>query len=845
MRTLIAGFLLFCVFGATEAQVLKTRPTPVKPVPQTARALANNDPAYVALRNIKLSQEVIPVSGFRLNRDAGIFTFRSGAFYLLEPVNGKVTGAVFIGDAAFGLTPPTEIERRYLKILAKDEFVDQFSEAVFRFTDGTEEELRKAAVKDAPAAAGDPAAVFKEVQHDLKKRLKQNLDVRLLEDVLSSQKGGKFIAFVKGKKYGGKLIFDIDPQGVVSYVPDPPPIFRAGPRIHEFLTLAPEEVALIAWDYDHYGIWTAFHFSKEYAAGTANSNEKNSTFTIDHQDLDVAIVKNARMDGLAQTTVTALRNGVRVLPLDLFPTLRVQWVAGEDGQPVSFIQEDADEDSDFAVVLPRELKKDDTYTISTKYDGKDAVTDESNGNYYPIARSNWYPSQESGNYATYDMRLHIPKGLKIAATGKLTRSVDEGKETVTEWTSDAPQAVAGFNFGDFKRQEAQDLSHHYDIEADVNAGSPGMVESFKNDVASGSPLGVGNATGTLSTVPMMKKAVAEAQVALDLYSNYYGNEPYKKLAMTQQTAMGYGQSWPGLVFLPLSYFLDSTALHFATRGGNDHGFFKVVGPHEIAHQWWGHMVGWNSYRDQWMSEGFAEMSASIFLQAVYTEHGLDDYHEFWAFQRKLLTDTNAQGKRAIDVGPLTLGYRLATAKTGFNIPRNLIYPKGAYILQMVRFMLQGGGSKDVDARFKAMMHDFTATYANRPATTEDFKAMLEKHMTQEMDLAGNHKMDWFFDEYVYGTEFPKYKFEHSFAAGADGDMVLHFKLSQAGVSEKFRMVVPLYVEMNDGRVIRLGGIQLVGVRSLEQDVPLKGMKEKPRRALIAYYDDVLGNIENH
>ena len=75
--------------------------------------------------------------------------------------------------------------------------------------------------------------------------------------------------------------------------------------------------------------------------------------------------------------------------------------------------------------------------------------------------------------------------------------------------------------------------------------------------------------------------------------------------------------------------------------------------------------------------------------------------------------------------------------------------------------------------------------------------------------------------------------------------MLHFKLSQAGVSEKFRMVVPLYVEMNDGRVIRLGGIQLVGVRSLEQDVPLKGMKEKPRRALIAYYDDVLGNIENH
>ena len=29
--------------------------------------------------------------------------------------------------------------------------------------------------------------------------------------------------------------------------------------------------------------------------------------------------------------------------------------------------------------------------------------------------------------------------------------------------------------------------------------------------------------------------------------------------------------------------------------------------HEVAHQWWGHVVGWKSYRDQWMSESFAEL----------------------------------------------------------------------------------------------------------------------------------------------------------------------------------------------------------------------------------------------
>ena len=37
--------------------------------------------------------------------------------------------------------------------------------------------------------------------------------------------------------------------------------------------------------------------------------------------------------------------------------------------------------------------------------------------------------------------------------------------------------------------------------------------------------------------------------------------------------------------------------------------------HEVAHLWWGHLVGWHSYRDQWLSEGFAEYTAMLFVQA--------------------------------------------------------------------------------------------------------------------------------------------------------------------------------------------------------------------------------------
>jgi hypothetical protein len=164
--------------------------------PPVARALANTDPTYLKLRAVTPGKAVT-VTGLRLRKDAGFFTFKSGTFYLLEPINGVCTGAVFLGDATFGLTPPTELEQRYLSLLAKDhEFVEQFSEAVFRFTDGTDAEILKAAGSAASSPTGSPAGVFKEVQQQLRTRLKENLDVRLLQDLLSSQPGGKFVAFI-------------------------------------------------------------------------------------------------------------------------------------------------------------------------------------------------------------------------------------------------------------------------------------------------------------------------------------------------------------------------------------------------------------------------------------------------------------------------------------------------------------------------------------------------------------------------------------------------------------------------------------------------------------------------
>jgi hypothetical protein len=55
------------------------------------------------------------------------------------------------------------------------------------------------------------------------------------------------------------------------------------------------------------------------------------------------------------------------------------------------------------------------------------------------------------------------------------------------------------------------------------------------------------------------------------------------------------------------------------------------------------------------------------------------------------------------------------------------------------------------------------------------------------------------------------------------------------------MIVPVYLELADGRTISLGRARLVGNTTVDQKVPLKGLKDAPKRALVNYYDDVLAS----
>jgi Peptidase family M1 domain len=776
----------------------------------------NSDPTYQQLRNTTLGGEAVAVNNFALKREAATFHLRSGTVCFLAPVQGKVTGAVFSGDGNFVIQPPSASEKNMLKLLTKeDEFSENFGQAVFRFTDSSYDELKKAG---SAASGGCDAGLLKDSQNTTRhnRELKFNLEARILEDVLSPEPGGLFVAFVHGKHYNGKELFAIDPHS------------------------SEDQVELMTYDEAKWGVWMGYSISQH------DKNARRNRIHIEHQQLDTAIEKSGNLSGKAATTFVSLNDGLRVVPLELFHTLRVESVTA-GGQPLSFIQEDKHDDADFAVILPKALAAGEKYTLTTTYGGKEAVSNEGNGNYMPVARSSWYPNNPNGGlgeYTSYDMTFHIPKGMKMAATGDLVSESNDGGQNVTVWKSEVPQTVAGFNFGKFKVEETKLTKPEYLVQSFANQEPPNWVTSLQH-FASGDELAALGRTrgaevtlGTMDTTVLNKKALAEGQLAVQIYTDYFGPSSYKRVALTQQTACNFGQSWPQLIWIPIYYFFDTTVRHQLGMDWGDRGYWKVVTPHEVAHQWWGHTIGFDSYRDQWMSEGFADFSASLYLQMVYAKEP-KRYFDFWKDERELLTERDKEGFRAIDAGPLTMGYRISNTRTGLSTYRRLIYPKGAYVLHMIRMMMWD--RKTGDQPFRDTMQDFVKTYANKAATTEDFKAMVEKHMTPEMDLEGNHRMDWFFNEYVDGTALPSYKLDYSFDKDPSGDVLFSFKVTQSGVDDKFRMTVPIYLDLGDGRVVHLGRARMLGNTSVEQKVPIRGLKTAPKRALVNYNYDVLAS----
>jgi hypothetical protein len=218
----------------------------------TGSQKGNLDPIYQSLRQLAktdqgFSGNYATVNNLTLKRDAATFSLKTGEIYFINPVENRMTAAVFIGTGEMSLTPPTDIEKNSIKIFTGEDGInEQFTHLVMRFTDKTFDEIKSspnATMKSGGAAASQARDLYRNNQDVLRKRLRDNRELRTLYDLYNPGHEGFFTAFLDGKRFN-KLVFVLDPFGV------------SGAN--------PEEVALFSYGETDGGMWTAFHREEEY-----------------------------------------------------------------------------------------------------------------------------------------------------------------------------------------------------------------------------------------------------------------------------------------------------------------------------------------------------------------------------------------------------------------------------------------------------------------------------------------------------------------------------------------------------------------------------------------------------
>ncbi|MGO8818453.1 MAG: M1 family aminopeptidase [Terriglobia bacterium] len=776
------SFTLLALCACSLRTVLGASPQPPDPL-KLLEQLNNNtlDPNQVyMIRDTHISRGHLTLY---LNR---------GFIAFLSPVMGEVTGAAFSGEGEILMIPPNRAEKRNLAQFTHAPILEEkFTSVYMRFTDHTAEELLAASQRPDPDDPEQPGP-FVADWAPVVQALNLETSVRTLSDLLGDRNHPYFYASVKGDSLGAFELADDE------RLPEP---FKIG---------AERKVGSQTFT----DIWCSFpaHDSQEGQPLPLDITPKALAF-----NLDVHIHPDHSLDGRADILIESRSAQDRAIPFGLSRWLAVTGVEDDQGHKIAVIGGEPPEgdpargrsDDYIEVVLPHPYPVGERFHLIFKYHGN-VIADVGNGVLYVGARGSWYPNIDTHIPGQYDMTFHYPRKLALVATGDCLEEKTSEDESVSHWRSDGVFRVAGFNLGAYNSVARRVGKTGVTIYATREAES--ALEK-RHDAETGQPINIGGVHPRvvdpiqIERVPLAPSAllgnVADvASQAIQYYSTLFGPYPYPRLAVSQAPG-SFGQGWPELVYLPTLSFLPKTERYElgTTRGGSD-----PLGPgmiaHEIAHQWWGNLLGWQTYHDQWLSEGLATYAAALFLA-----HGKDGNRQFRDLLRVYKSDLLARTSDGATVesgGPIWLGQRLSSSldPQGYS---TIVYKKACWVLHMLRETMTDPKT-DSDARFFRMLRDFVSQYQGQSVSTEDFIHHAEKYMTPASDLEKNHKLDWFFDEWVYDTGIPAYTLKTDIHALPSGKYVIQGGITQSEVPTDFEMPVRLVASYGRDKRVTLGQV---------------------------------------
>ena len=734
-------------------------------------------------------------SRIELRRGDALLSFEEGTLAFLLPFDGRVTGAVFSGRGHILAVPRDPSEKQQMGYFLGAPVLDQdFVTAYIRFTDDTADEL----LHQFQAAKLEPQldATFVLEWEPALSQPNPRQTLRILLDWLSPVRQPYFYSALEGIATGGfDLLLDAH-------------------RDEQFLLGQFHKAAGKSF----YDVWTSHSLPGSVA--------HPAPFRALQYAIDTTILSDNSLNASASVRLRAELGTERVLAFQLARDLVVDKVTDDQGTALAFFQNEgmnfqqrSVRGEDFIqVILPEPAARGQEFTLHFHYRGN-VIENAGNGVLFVGARESWYPHLgDASSFADYDLTMRWPRKLRLVATGSKLDEHEEGDFRVGHWKTEKPAPVAGFNLGDYAAASFSSEGHSIDVYANRELEEGLRTRLSMNDgsslaIASGSHGTISNGHAMAPPMPPPSPADALRQLGREMdssvhfYESFSGSFPFHTLSVSQIPG-SFAQGWPGLLYLSTYSFLSADAQRRAglnTKGQEQ--FNDLVPYHEVAHQWWGNVVAWSSYRDQWIDEAIANYLALLFADSQRIP---DHTVRVWLtrFRLQLVEKPSGSATPASDIGALTLGTRLDSSKSP-NGYETVIYSKGAWIFHMLHEMLRRPGDKNPDARFAALLRAIATKYAYRALSTEDLQHEVETVMTPNMALEGGHSMDWFFEEWVRGTGIPRYRVEFTTRPSEKG-FVVRGKLFQTGVPHSFIASVPLYASGGTVRNAFLGAVVAVG-----------------------------------
>lgn len=775
---------------------------------------------YTQLAQVGLDpQRIFHVREASIGRSAIHISLEDGTIGFTQDVMGRITGAFFVGDGEILLSPPDEVERKSMSLFTGMAILEErFSTAYFRFDGDVPAELRPDL-----RASDDDKQDFVDRYGGTMKNLASLDAMRLLvtfstllpstettpaksreADVPTNFHDRFLHARLQGRKLG---VFDV---------------YFDSSSVEKVLV---GQAKTVENGQTYYDVWTSFSpmqgGSSRSAAAAPTSPEASNQMAIRSFKISTDVLPPKQIHAVATLQCRARDSGARLFLFELSRFLQIESVK-LDGQPIEYIQNPALEGTELsrrgndivAIALPSPLKSGQDFQLQFVYGGE-VLAEAGSGLFYVGARGTWYPNRGM-EMADYDLQFRYPQGWTLVATGKPTGPFPDtdngnGDDQRSRWVSERPIPVAGFNLG--KYREAITRADAVTVETYATGGVERDFPSAPIQVViEPPPIQPSVRRPQVITPPPPSPALREVAVgesaarAIEFFADRFGSFPYSRLALTQMPGRE-SQGWPGLVFLSSYAFLDDDQrrqLHFDTP--------KIllqesVPAHEVAHQWWGDLVMWSTYRDQWFSEGLANYCALMMLQ----EHNPAGFRQIMDMYRLQLLEKNKDGMTPMEAGPVTLGTRLLSSRFpgGYEA---ISYGRGAWLFHMLRTMLKDsaehkpGKGQPEDEPFVRALRKVAQNYEKKPITTRELLDAFSEELPPSLRYEGKRSLDWFLDGWINGTALPKLELRSVKFVAKGSSTLVTGTILQKDAPEDLVTSVPVYAVMQGRQPLLLGRV---------------------------------------